>query len=44
MAELDLGTFNKWYPKTMKQNLSTRFYFAAPYYFGFRIPDVVGGA
>jgi len=28
----------------MKQTLSTRFYFAAAYYFGFRIPETVGGA
>jgi hypothetical protein len=28
----------------IKQTNSTRFYFAAPYYFGFRSPDAVGGA
>jgi hypothetical protein len=29
--------------KMMKQTFSSRFYFAA-YYFGFRLPDAVGGA
>jgi hypothetical protein len=31
------------YQKTMKQIFSTRYYFTASYYFGFRNPDAAGG-